>query len=100
MNLPDPFGKNGSKVFKFTEYFVKSRNKPGHVDQFAALEAIASAIHHELQILDKETRHSVVGTVSRFPGKFIRVILLEDFETIHNAFFDRTARRKLKRGET
>ncbi len=29
-------------------------------------------------------------------GKFLRVILLSDGETIHNAFFDRTFKGKLK----
>ncbi|HAO99072.1 MAG TPA: hypothetical protein DCQ83_03390 [Fibrobacteres bacterium] len=96
MNLPIKLGGDSPKVFKFTEYFLKSRNKPGHVDQLTALEAIANAIHHELQVLDKETRHSLVGMVEKHPGKYIRVILLQDGETIHNAFFDRTARKKLR----
>jgi len=30
-------------------------------------------------------------------GKFLRVILLEDGETVHNAFLDRTFERRLKK---
>jgi hypothetical protein len=30
------------------------------------------------------------GAISKMDGKFLRVILLPDGETVHNAFFDRS----------
>ena len=96
MNLPNEFRSGEARIFKLTEYFLKSRNKPGHVDQITAMEAVSNAIHYETQNVDKEIRHCIIGVSSHYPGKFIRVVMLDDFQTIHNAFFDRTAKRKLK----
>ena len=95
-DIPKEFKRTEAKLFEFTEYFVKSRNKPGHVDQMAALESISNAIHYEKQIIDGEIRHCILGKSSRFPGKYIRTIIMNDFQTIHNSFFDRSARKRLK----
>ena len=95
-DIPAELRSTTTKIFEFTEYFRKSRAKPGHVDQMAALEAISNGIYYEEQIIDKEIRHCVIGTSSKYPGKYIRIIIMKDFKTIHNAFFDRAARRKLK----
>ena len=94
-NWPKPFKDNSQKVYGFTVYFQKSWTKPGHVDQLVAIEALANAIHYEEQRIDKEKRHCIIGTSGKYPGKYIRVIVLDDYMTIHNAFFDRGFRNKL-----
>jgi hypothetical protein len=96
-NWPKPLREKSQKIFGFTIYFQKSRNKPGHVDQLAAIEAIANAVQYQEQKIDKEIRHSLIGTSTKYPGKYIRVIILNDYMTIHNAFFDRTFRKKIGR---
>ena len=96
--IPNELRDTAAKIFQFTEYFLKSRNKPGHVDQMAALEAISKALNYEEQLIDGEKRHCIIGVSGRFPGKYIRVILLKDFETVHNAFFDRSARKLIESG--
>jgi hypothetical protein len=94
-NLPKPLKDKSQKVFGFSVYFQKSRVKPGHVDQLVAIEALANAIHYEEQRIDKEKRHCIIGTSAKFPEKYIRIILLDDYTTIHNAFFDRSFKKKL-----
>nr|WP_290224324.1 hypothetical protein [Trichocoleus desertorum] len=37
------------------------------------------------------------GVVPEMEGRVLRVVTLEDGETIHNAFFDRNYRKKLQR---
>ena len=37
----------------------------------------------------------IIGTSGKYPGKYIRVIVLDDYMTIHNAFFDRGFRNKI-----
>ncbi len=96
-NWPKPLKDKKAKIFAFTPYFLKSRSKPGHVEQLIAIEAISNAIYYEEQRIDREIRHSIIGTSKKFPDKFIRVILLDDFITIHNAFFDRGIRKKIGR---
>ena len=94
--IPIELKNSDTKVFQFTEYFNKSRNKPGHVDQVTALEAVSKAIFYEEQVIDREKRHCIIGMSDKFLGKYIRVILLEDFGTIHNAFFDRSAKKMIQ----
>jgi hypothetical protein len=86
------------RIFSFTEYFLKSRGKPGHVDALAALEALSNPVDSATQRLGSEVRLCVTGISSRHPGKYIRVILLGSTNTIHNAFLDRGAARRIGRG--
>jgi hypothetical protein len=96
-NLPKIFKEKRDKVYAFSAYFEKSRSKPGHVDQLTAMEAIMNAIQYREQRIDKEIRHSLTRTSAKYPGKYVRVILLNDYMTIHNAFFDRSYRKKIGR---
>jgi hypothetical protein len=47
-------------------------------------------IHEETQ---KDGRIRRWAKIEEAGGKYLRVILLEDGETVHNAFFDRSFRR-------
>ena len=41
------------------------------------------------KIVQEDGRIRMWGAVSEFEGRYLRVILLGDRETVHNAFFDR-----------
>lgn len=75
---------------KTTEYFRHTRTRP---DRARILdEWIIAAVRHPI----RERRQSD-GRIRRWTyveseAKYLRVILLEDGETIHNAFFDRDFR--------
>ena len=92
-----PDGPLRGTVFSFTGYFVQSRNRPGHVSEAAALEALLNPVNLQVQRLGTEIRYGVLGKSAGHPGKYIRVVLLEDMRTIHNAFLDRGAARRLGR---
>jgi len=72
---------------KTTEYFKHTRTRP---DRARILdEWIEAAMNHplrdEIQTDGRIRRWTFVAE----EGKHLRVILLEDGETVHNAFFDR-----------
>jgi hypothetical protein len=94
-NQPQPV--RSAKVFSFTEYFLKSREKPGHVDALSALEALSNPVFTEKQDIGDEVRLAVIGKSPRHPRKYIRVVFLGNSNTIHNAFLDRGAARRIGR---
>ncbi|MGZ4969585.1 MAG: hypothetical protein ACXV8O_14840 [Methylobacter sp.] len=72
---------------KFTQYFLYTRNR---LDRSAIkLEwieyVVASPIKTQRQV---DGRFKKWGFIKE-EGKYLRVIVLEDEETVHNAFFDR-----------
>jgi len=72
---------------KTTEYFKYTRNRPdrsGIIDEWI-VEAIEHPIREEIQTDGRICRWTHVESEQ----KFLRVILLDDGETVHNAFFDR-----------
>jgi hypothetical protein len=77
---------------KFTQYFLHTRTRPDR--QSIKLEWIQQTVENPDT---EETQHD--GRIRRWKhiddaeGRFLRVVLLEDGETIHNAFFDRRFRR-------
>jgi len=73
---------------KFTHYFEAIRARPDRVDiQDAWIErAIRSPIRETVQN-DGRIRRWV--QVPEMENRFLRVVLLPDGETVHNAFFDR-----------
>ena len=73
---------------KTTRYFDAIRRRPDRVmirDEWL-LRAIEAPIRESLQA---DGRIRVWTQVSETGGKMLRVILLPDRETVHNAFFDR-----------
>jgi hypothetical protein len=51
------------------------------------LKAVKNPIH---EIVQSDGRIKRWAQIAEADGKYLRVILLEDKETIHNAFFDRS----------
>lgn len=72
---------------KYTQYFLFLKNRPDRVviKEKWILETIASPIKQEIQSDGRIRKWSYIEKA----GKYLRVIILDDGETVHNAFFDR-----------
>jgi hypothetical protein len=76
---------------KFTEYFLYTRHRPDRADiKDEWIERVVSKFEREeIQSDGRIKRWAYIAEEDRF----LRVILLPDGETVHNAFFDRNFRR-------
>jgi len=74
---------------KFTDYFQAMRQRPDRA--VIRLEWIEHVIHHpEKEMIQADGRIRRWAAISEMDGRQLRVILLPDGETVHNAFFDRS----------
>jgi hypothetical protein len=73
---------------KFTPYFREIRKRPDRaIIQDEWLErAISNSLREEIQA-DGRIRRWV--QIQEMEGRYLRIVLLPDGETVHNAFFDR-----------
>ena len=73
---------------KFTRYFEAMRERPDRA--VIELEWIERAVRHPLkEVIQTDGRIRRWAKIPEAGGKFLRVVLLPDGETVHNAFFDR-----------
>lgn len=73
---------------KFTQYFLSTRQRDDRKD--IALTWIESVVNHpEHETVQADGRIRRWGKVAQAEGRFLRVVLLPDGQTVHNAFFDR-----------
>jgi len=73
---------------KFTQYFLAMRQRPDRVD--IRLEWIERVIEHPLrETIQEDGRIRCWALVPEAENRALRVVLLPDRETVHNAFFDR-----------
>jgi hypothetical protein len=72
---------------KTTEYFRYLRKRPdrAYIKEGWILQAIRNPIHTEVHSDGRIRKWTKIEE----EHKYLRVILLEDGETVHNAFFDR-----------
>ena len=72
---------------KFTQYFLYTRQRPDRAK--IKLEWV-KAVHEQplTSRIQQDGRIRKWGYIDEV-GKYLRIILLEDGETVHNAFFDR-----------
>ncbi|HBG92036.1 MAG: hypothetical protein A3J81_03010 [Nitrospirae bacterium RIFOXYB2_FULL_43_5] len=72
---------------KHTQYFsfIKQRPDRAIIKDEWILETISDPLKTEIQTDGRIRKWKYIEEV----GKYLRVILLEDGETVHNAFFDR-----------
>ena len=76
---------------KFTAYFQAMRQRPDRA--VIRLEWIERVIERpEKELVQEDGRIRRWGRVAEMDGRVLRVILLPDRETVHNAFFDRSVR--------
>lgn len=74
---------------KFTQYFLytRQRNDRKGIRTEWIQHVIDNPVKEEIQSDGRIRRWARIPEVG---GKFLRVILLDDAETVHNAFFDRS----------
>jgi hypothetical protein len=73
---------------KATEYFKTTRSRP---DRASILdEWILQVVNSpEYEVVQDDNRVRRWAKIEQADNRYLRVILLEDRETVHNAFFDR-----------
>ena len=73
---------------KFTQYFLLTRERDDRKD--IKLEWIEFAFKHPIdEVIQSDGRIKRWAYINEM-DKFLRIIILEDGLTIHNAFFDRS----------
>jgi hypothetical protein len=73
---------------KYTEYFISIRSRPDRADILDAwIERARLSPAHETIQADGRIRRW--AQIAEHDGRYLRVVLLADGETVHNAFFDR-----------
>jgi hypothetical protein len=74
---------------KFTRYFEALRSRP---DRAIITDVwIQFVIDHPIkEVIQKDGRIRRWAAIDEAEGRYLRVILLPDGETVHNAFFDRS----------
>ncbi|QOJ19090.1 MAG: hypothetical protein HRU76_04590 [Phycisphaeraceae bacterium] len=76
---------------KFTQYFLAIRQRPDRA--IIRDEWIERAVSHPLrEVVQADGRVRRWAPVPEHEGRYLRVVLLEDRLTVHNAFFDRDFR--------
>lgn len=72
---------------KFTQYFLYTRQRPDRAR--IKMEWIVQTVFHpQTSEIQQDGRVRKWAYIEE-EGKYLRVILLEDGETVHNAFLDR-----------
>jgi hypothetical protein len=73
---------------KFTQYFMAMRQRLDRA--MIQLDWIQHTIDHpEKEVVQQDGRIRRWARIKEMDGRALRVILLPDRETVHNAFFDR-----------
>ena len=76
-----------SKKFKYTDYFENEvLRKRAYLKKKWCKEVIRNPVKVEKQ---EKNRYRFWAKVEELGGRYLRVVTLEDKETIHNAFPDR-----------
>jgi hypothetical protein len=80
---------------RFSTYFVQARSRRDR--RSISIGWILRVAHDpEHQAIQSDGRHRRWGRIREADGRWLRVVLLADGETIHNAFFDRSFRPPLR----
>ena len=76
---------------RFTQYFVHVRRRPDRLEiRDEWIERVIA--RPEAELLQADGRVRRWARIPEAGGRYLRVVLLEDKLTIHNAFFDRRFR--------
>ena len=74
---------------RFTRYFEELRNRPDPT--IIRDNWIQYVIDHPVkEVIQSDGRIRRWAPIADMDGKYLRVVLLADAETVHNAFFDRS----------
>ncbi|MBU1810772.1 MAG: hypothetical protein KJ629_06490 [Candidatus Omnitrophica bacterium] len=77
---------------KYTQYFIHTRKRPDRA--YIKDEWIEEVINNPIRSEDQSDGRIKKWAKIEVADKYLRVILLEDGETVHNAFFDRKFREE------
>ncbi len=74
---------------KFTKYFEAMRLRADRaiIQEEWIQRVIDSPVK---EVVQRDGRIRRWAAITEMDGRYLRVVLLEDAETVHNAFFDRT----------
>ena len=73
---------------KFTQYFLSIQDRPDRV--LIRSEWLLRVVEHPVrEVVQADGRIRRWAAIEEMGGRFLRVVLLPDGETVHNAFFDR-----------
>jgi hypothetical protein len=73
---------------KCTQYFLSTRQRPDRAGIDPAwIEFVIQ--HPAKEMIQQDGRIRRWASIPEADGKYLRVVLLPDGETVHNAFFDR-----------
>lgn len=76
---------------RFTSYFETVRQRPDRI--FIELEWIQRVMEHPTsEVVQADGRIRLLAPIAEMGGRYLRVVLLPDRMTVHNAFFDRRFR--------
>lgn len=80
-------------MFKTTLYYEYVRQRPDRalIEDAWIRQAITNPLHEEVQADGRIRRWARIAEAG---NRYLRVILLEDGETVHNAFLDRRFKEK------
>jgi hypothetical protein len=74
---------------KFTRYFESIRQRPDRA--IIRMEWIERAIQNPLrEVIQADGRIRRWARITEMDDRYLRIVLLADGETVHNAFFDRS----------
>ena len=74
---------------KFTQYFRVMRERPDRLG--IELSWIERAVLHPVrEFVQEDGRIRRWAPIAEMEGRYLRVVLLPDAETVHDAFFDRS----------
>jgi hypothetical protein len=77
---------------KFTRYFETIRVRPDRA--MIRSDWIQQVVQHPArEVIQADGRIRRWAPIQGMQGRYLRVVLLADGETVHNAFFDRSFRR-------
>jgi hypothetical protein len=75
-------------VLKYTQYFLVTRQRPDRIG--IREEWIQRVIQQpESEVVQEDGRIRRWAKITEADNRYLRVVLLADGETVHNAFFDR-----------
>ena len=74
---------------QFTRYFLAMRERPDRA--MIKLEWIQRVVENPVrEVVQEDGRIRRWGPIEEMGGRYLRVVVLADGRTIHNAFFDRS----------
>jgi hypothetical protein len=75
-------------MMKFTAYFQAMRSRPDRA--MIRIEWIQQVVEQPVkEVIQQDGRIRRWAPIQEMEGRYLRVILLPDGKTVHNAFFDR-----------